>query len=70
MAAELGLTSDPAALIPGDSDAVHNTEWSLTVYGDMLHEAGAGLGHIDTTHGWKGQAADQFRKGVDGQPAR
>ena len=70
MAAELGQTSDPTALIPGDPDAVHDTEWSMTVYGDMLHKAGAGLQRIDTTKGWKGEAADQFRKVFHGQPAK
>jgi len=70
MTAELGQTSDPTALIPGDPDAVHNAEWSMTIYGDMLHEAGAGLQRIDTTQGWRGEASDRFRKVFHGQPYR
>ncbi|MBB5152541.1 hypothetical protein [Saccharopolyspora phatthalungensis] len=50
--AELGETSDPKALVPGNAESIHKTAWSMTVYGDLLHEAGVGLQRIDTTEGW------------------
>ncbi|MEV0088698.1 putative T7SS-secreted protein [Saccharopolyspora sp. NPDC050642] len=68
--AELGETSDPKALVPGNADRIHKTAWSMTVYGDLLHEAGTGLQRIDTTEGWNGEAAEQFRSAFDGEPAK
>lgn len=68
--AELGQSSDPRALVPGDADAVRDTIRQLTVYGDALHNAGAGLRRIDTTEDWSGQAADAFRAFFHGQPSR
>lgn len=68
--AELGETSDPKALVPGNADSIHKTAWSMTVYGDLLHEAGAGLQRIDTEDGWSGEAADQFRSAFDGEPTK
>jgi Bacterial EndoU nuclease len=54
--------------LPGDPAAVRHTAWSMTVYGDLLHDAGAGLARIDTTEGWSGPAADAFRVTYQGQP--
>lgn len=68
--AELGDTEDPKALIPGNPEAIHKTAWSMTVYGDLLHEAGTGLRRIDTTEGWSGEAAEQFRSTFHGQPGK
>ncbi|MCI2422695.1 EndoU domain-containing protein [Saccharopolyspora sp. K220] len=68
--AELGESGDPKALIPGNTDSIRTTVWSMTIYGDLLHEAGAGLQRIDTEEGWSGEAADQFRDAFDGEPAR
>ncbi|MEU6235634.1 putative T7SS-secreted protein [Kitasatospora sp. NPDC047058] len=70
MAAELGATSDPKALIPGSPAAVYSTEAELRAYGDHLHQAGAGLLRIDTTEGWQGEAGDAFRKAFHGQPGK
>jgi uncharacterized protein YukE len=70
MVAELGQTSDPKALVPGDPDSVHGTAGSFQVYGNMLHDAGAGLQRIDTADGWRGQAGDAFRKVFHGQPSK
>lgn len=70
MAAELGQTNDPRALVPGDPGAIYSTEASMKMYGSMLREAGAGLGRIDTVGGWSGQAADGFRKVYHGQPGK
>lgn len=49
--AELGETGDPKARVPGNADSIDKTAWSMTVYGDLLHEAGSGLQRIDTTEG-------------------
>jgi hypothetical protein len=68
--AELGQTGDPAQLVPGDVDAIHRTVHALTVYGDALHDAGHGLGRIDTAEGWSGPAADAFRVVFHGQPGK
>jgi Putative T7SS secretion signal domain len=70
MAAELGHTDDPNALIPGNVESVHNTAWSMTVYGDVLHNAGTGLQRINTTGGWSGEAADHFRDVFHSQPGK
>ena len=66
--AALGQTSDPAALIPGDPASVYQTEAELRSYGDLMYTAGAGLQRIDTTDGWRGAAADAFRRVYNGQP--
>jgi hypothetical protein len=68
--AELGQTGDPKALVPGDPGSIHKMQVALTAYGDVLHEAGAGLARIGTTDGWSGQAADQFREKFHGQPGK
>ncbi len=70
MAAELGQTSDPKALVPGDPGKVHQTQLSMTAYGDLLEEAGKGLARINTGDGWTGQAADQFHEKFHGQPGK
>jgi hypothetical protein len=70
MAAELGQTNDPAALIPGSAASIYATESALIQYGDLLVEAGTGLRQIDTTAGWSGAAADAFREVYHGQPSR
>ncbi|MGH3627748.1 MAG: putative T7SS-secreted protein [Sciscionella sp.] len=68
--AELGDTNDPRALIPGDTAALHDVADSLGSYGEVLHQAGAGLRRIDTSAGWSGQAAEQFRSVFHGQPGK
>jgi hypothetical protein len=70
MAAELGQTDDPKALVPGDVAAVTATMWALRSYGDALLEAGNGLTRIDTQEGWSGAAADQFRDRFQGEPGK
>jgi hypothetical protein len=67
---ELGQTTDPKALIPGNAASIYQTEAELRQYGDLLHEAGAGLKRIDTSDGWKGAAADAFRAAYHGQPTK
>ncbi|MCX2729473.1 hypothetical protein OOZ19_04425 [Saccharopolyspora sp. NFXS83] len=70
MAAELGRTRDPKMLIPGDLDGILGTASSMASYIEVLHEAGEGLKRIDTTEGWRGEAAEQFRSAFDGEPGR
>lgn len=67
---ELGQTTDPTALVPGKPDALSQSVQLLNSYGDMLAEAGAGLGRIDTSDGWSGPAADGFRNAFHGQPSK
>lgn len=55
-------------LLPGDPAGVVRLAWSLTVYGDLLHDAGDGLRRIDTADGWSGDAAEQFRSAYRTQP--
>ena len=68
--AELGETSYPKALVPGDVGAVADTMWSIRTYGDMLIEAGTGLSRVDTQAGWRGAAADQFRSRFHGESGK
>ncbi|MDT8913753.1 putative T7SS-secreted protein [Amycolatopsis sp. PS_44_ISF1] len=70
MAEELGDTSDPQELVPGDPGSVTSTLNAMRAYGDALHEAGEGLQKIDTTQGWTGPAGDAFRKVFEGQPGK
>ena len=70
MAAELGSTHDPVALVPGDVSAVAETVWDLREYATSLTDAGQGLARIDTTEGWSGKAGDTFRDTFDGQPPK
>jgi hypothetical protein len=70
MAADLGQTNDPKALVPGDVGAITSTMWAMRSYGDMLREAGEGLSRIDTQEGWRGEAAEQFRGRFHGEPRR
>lgn len=70
MAAELGTTHDPKALVPGDVSAIADTVWRMRDYADALTGAGRGLARIDTTEGWSGQAGDTFRGTFDGQPGK
>lgn len=68
MVGALDHADTPAQLVPGDPAGVTRLAWSLTVYGDLLLDAGRGLRRIDTTDGWSGTAADRFRAVYRGQP--
>jgi hypothetical protein len=68
--AELGQTSDPRQLVPGDAAAIGNTSKALRSRGDELGLAGKGLQRVDTTDGWSGPAGDAFRAKFHGQPAK
>ena len=59
--AELGETTDPAALLPGDPAGVRAVQATMSRLGSALVGAGDGLRRIDTGE-WQGEAADSFRR--------
>ncbi|MHC1558128.1 putative T7SS-secreted protein [Actinomycetospora sp. C-140] len=63
----LGSGADPAALVPGDPDAVRSVASAMSRLGSALVGAGDGLGRIDTGD-WQGDAADAFRRAFDPVP--
>jgi hypothetical protein len=65
---QLGSTSNPVDLIPGDAFSVAEAASKMYDYGALLTEAGNGLSRIDTSDGWTGAAADAFRERFKGQP--
>lgn len=67
--AELGQTSDPRELIPGDPGTLGTTADTLTRFGQALIQAGTGLGRLDDG-GWRGSAADAFHGFFDSEPGR
>lgn len=66
---QLGQTSSPVALIPGDPASIVAVAGKLLGYANLLTEAGNGLEVIDTENGWQGAAADAFRARFKGQPS-
>ncbi|MFE4518049.1 putative T7SS-secreted protein [Kitasatospora sp. NPDC056783] len=70
MAKDLGQTSNPKDLVPGDPEAIASTAAWLKSYGDTLHSTGEGLKRIDTTEGWSGKAGDAFRAAFKGEPQK
>lgn len=69
MAAELGETTNPRLLVPGNPDLLRRSAETLTRMGNALVQAGEGLRKLDTG-GWHGPAADAFHEYFDGEPAR
>jgi uncharacterized protein YukE len=67
MSAELGSTSDPVALIPGDPAAVRADAAVLTTRSTELDEAADALADVRTP-GWEGSAADAYTGVMDRQP--
>ncbi len=59
--AELGETTDPAALVPGDPPGVRAIQETMSRLGAALVGAGDGLRRIETGE-WQGEAADAFRR--------
>ncbi|MFD4190742.1 putative T7SS-secreted protein [Amycolatopsis thermoflava] len=66
---ELGETSDPKALVPGDPLEIRKSAVHLLRYGRALNEVGDGLKDLDSSH-WKGAAADAFREKFEAEPTR
>jgi len=69
MVSQLGQTSSPVDLIPGDPASITAVAGKLLAYANLLTEAGNGLEVIDTESGWQGAAADGFRAKFKGQPS-
>jgi hypothetical protein len=69
MVSQLGQTSSPVDLIPGDLASITAVTGKLLAYANLLTEAGNGLEVIDTESGWQGAAADGFRAKFKGQPS-
>ncbi|MEV0193606.1 putative T7SS-secreted protein [Kitasatospora purpeofusca] len=70
MAKELGQTTEPRELVPGNVESIASTKAWLKSYGDSLHSAGEGLKRIDTVDGWTGKAGDEFRAAFKGEPGK
>jgi len=68
MVSQLGQTTSPVDLVPGDPASVTAVAGKLLRYANLLTEAGNGLAVIDTTSGWQGAAADAFRAKFKGRP--
>jgi Putative T7SS secretion signal domain/Bacterial toxin 35 len=66
---QLGQTSSPLDLVPGDPASISAVAGKLLTYANLLTEAGNGLEVIDTESGWQGTAADGFRAKFRGQPS-
>lgn len=67
--AELGETSDPKALVPGEAGEIRKSIEHLVTYGSTLLEIGDGLKRIDTG-GWTGDAADAYHRLFEDEPDR
>ncbi|MEU8242045.1 putative T7SS-secreted protein [Actinoplanes missouriensis] len=66
---ELGRTSDPRALVPGDPDAVSAGAAALRRRAKSAGDAGDGLRSIDTG-AWTGAAAVRFQERFSYEPGR
>lgn len=68
--AELGSTSDPKALIPGDPDAIDKNVTAIGGRGNSMALAGQSLQAINTGDTWTGDGADAFRTVFQTQPVK
>ncbi|MCL2652478.1 MAG: polymorphic toxin type 28 domain-containing protein [Propionibacteriaceae bacterium] len=68
--AELGETSDPVELVPGNVSVIVSRMYDLGDYAQSLGDAGSGLTRIDTSECWQGEAAEAFREHYQGEPKR
>ncbi len=67
--AELGQTSDPQQLIPGNTTEIRKSSVHLLRLGNAMLDIADGLKALNTEH-WAGEAADAFRERFTPQPAR
>ncbi|GAA4885065.1 hypothetical protein GCM10023203_41690 [Actinomycetospora straminea] len=67
--ADLGETTDPVALVPGDPARVRDAAAAISRLGAALVGAGDGLRRIDT-NAWQGEAADSYRRVFDPVPTQ
>lgn len=69
MAAELGQTSDPKQLIPGEPEKLANDLRRVVGNIQGMDAIGTGLGRIDPAE-WSGSASNAFRSAIGAEPAR
>ncbi|MCA1702134.1 MAG: hypothetical protein LC808_02235 [Actinobacteria bacterium] len=67
--AELGQTTDPKQLVPGEPDAIDRNVIAIRGRGETMGRAGDGLKKIDTD-AWIGEAGDAFRDKFSYEPVR
>ncbi|MEE4024439.1 HNH endonuclease signature motif containing protein [Gordonia sp. PKS22-38] len=68
--AELGETSDPKALIPGDADAIDENAVAIGGRGNSMALAGLALRGINTGDYWDGEGAEAFREVFKQEPVK
>ncbi|MEU4741380.1 putative T7SS-secreted protein [Actinosynnema sp. NPDC023658] len=69
MAARLGETDDPKALVPGEPELITGDLRQLVTTLRAVVAVGADLGRVDAG-GWSGGASDAFRSAFDAEPPR
>lgn len=67
--AELGQTTDPTQLVPGEPDAIDQNVIAIRGRGETMGRAGDSLKKINTD-AWIGEAGDAFRDKFSYEPAR
>lgn len=66
---ELGETTDPKQLIPGETVEIRKSTTHLLLYGQTLNQISDGMRGLDSSH-WTGRAADTFRARFATEPTR
>jgi uncharacterized protein YukE len=69
MAAGLGQSSDPRALVPGTPEAIEADAGALTAYAGRVDQVGQGLKRVDVG-GWQGAAGQGFAAAFGREPVK
>lgn len=69
MTAELGQTTDPKALIPGDPGAVEDHAKAIGRHSESFDQVGSDLKKVDVVS-WTGKAGDAFRESFAQEPPK
>ncbi|MQA10280.1 MAG: hypothetical protein GEU98_17350 [Pseudonocardiaceae bacterium] len=69
MAAQLGSTTDPKALVPGVPDAIQDVASALRRHAKGVEDSGTDVGKVDVG-GWAGLSSDAFRDKVAVHPPK
>jgi len=69
MAAALGQTSDPRALVPGTPEAIEADAGALTAHAGRADQVGQGLKRVDVG-GWQGAAGQGFAAAFSREPVK
>ncbi|MBA8822762.1 uncharacterized protein YukE [Saccharopolyspora lacisalsi] len=67
--AELGETTDPKALVPGDPDGLNDKATKLREEGERFETVGAGLKRVEVGD-WKGEASEAFWSTFSPEPPK